>query len=92
MSDLSPPLKIGVALAHFQNFGNILVSIEVLNMMAKKVSLKGKASFKKKLEMVSFPKLLAVLGLAIASLMSKALMCFNLNQVLFLLTMLSPAR
>ena len=83
MSDLSPPLKIGVTLANFQNFGNRLVSIEVLNMMAKEVSMKGKASFKKWLEMVSFPKLLAVISLAIASGISKALMCLNLNRELF---------
>ena len=54
--------------------------------------MKDKASIKTQLEMVSFPKLLAALSLEIASWMSKALMCFNLNRVLFLLTMLSAAK
>ena len=61
-------------------------------MMAKKVSMKGRASFKKLLEMVSFPKLLVVLSLAIVPRMCKALMCLKLNRVLFLLTTLLPAR
>ena len=42
--------------------------------------------------MVSFPKLLAVLSLAIASRMSKVLICLNLNRVFFWLTTLSPAK
>ena len=42
--------------------------------------------------MMSFPKLLVVLSLAIASCMSKVLVCLNLSQEFLLLTTLSPSR
>ena len=60
-------------------------------MMAKGVFIKGKASYYKYLKMVSFPKLLLVSSLAVASRMSKVLICLSLNWEFFSLTTLSPA-
>jgi len=45
-SDLSPPFEIGVILANFDKSGNLLISINVVNAMAKDVSIKIKSSFK----------------------------------------------
>ena len=53
LSAQSPSLKIGVTLANFQDSGNILVSIDVLNTIVREFSINGKASFKKKLEMLA---------------------------------------
>ena len=56
--------------------------------------MKGKARpvSRNRLKLVSFPKLLAVLSLAIASRMSKVLICLSFNRELFFLTTMSPAR
>ena len=58
---MSPSLKIGVSLANFQDSGNMLVSIDVLNKIVREFSTNGKASFKKKLEMLATPKPFVVL-------------------------------
>ena len=66
--------------------------MEVLNKKAREFSMKGEASFKKSLEILSIPKLFAVLILANAALISLTSIVLKLNLALFALTSYSPVR